>query len=296
MSVLLSVGVMNNGGNDSSAKRLLKLPVDVMVHIDSFMTLPDRVRLAATSKPVRKFIYEGCVPLWQTIDFSEVPIKLRLKMNDEMLALLLIQVKARTVTRSLDLNILKIQGTGLLPLSDSETLETCRMPIGYLYENRCLLMVVRILRTMLPFKLSHVCFDLGNSYPSIIIASFLRDLRHAELERARDQQITCTACNEAVWQESRQLVEMNSGVSSPSCITCRRLFCRRGSCTVGLADCVLCDDTSCDNCKHVKRCNRCALSYCHDCNPVHSCSGCSEVACNECFDVFTCSMCEKSVC
>lgn len=128
MSLLLSIA-----GDDNAVTNIRMIPVDLMVHIDSFMEISDRVRLAATSKPVRKFIYEVCVPLWEDIDLSKVSYQyeVRDQLNDERLASLLIQVNARTVTRSLNLDSVNVRGTGILPLTGLEYLRSsiCGMVI-----------------------------------------------------------------------------------------------------------------------------------------------------------------------
>jgi hypothetical protein len=79
---------------------LMNIPADVMLRISMFLELPFRIRLASSSKPLQKLIFQDCIPLWHEINFSDLPYKAARILTDEMLSSLLIRVNAKSVTRT----------------------------------------------------------------------------------------------------------------------------------------------------------------------------------------------------
>lgn len=114
----------------TGAEMLENLPSDVMIRVNKFLELPDRVRLASSSNPLQKIVFQDCTPLWRDIDFSEIKEIARRSLTDARLSSLLVRVNAKTVTRNLNLHgCFKLEGTGLAPLIGSETMET--LDLGY---------------------------------------------------------------------------------------------------------------------------------------------------------------------
>lgn len=299
--------VSRSGQKQAAASIIEKLPSDVMVSIMGFVALHVRVRFASCSARLQKLLYQDCVPLWIDINFGDVRDQMKLRLTDEMLASLLTRVNARNITQTLNLvHCQNIRGTGLEPLSDSRVLEKVYLQQeggdGMLDES----IAVRILRSMVPYKLFHVRFreellECPNVETNFhrglrIVTNFLRDLRAAKLQHARDHKLTCRSCHNVVVEESKKLVTNLTGVPSPSCGVCQHHFCRRGSCSVGLTDCLYCGDSSCADCAQMKRCTSCAHSYCTTCNPVTSCDGCSKGYCRDCLYDCSCGDCAKKLC
>ena len=286
-----------------------KLPSDIMVRINEFLELPDRVRLASSSKRLQKLIFQECTPLWRDIDFSKVQKEGKKNLTDGMLTILLLRVNARTVTKSLNLDDCEsLRGTGLAPLTCSTSLETIdlRQHSDALEQD----LLTHFLRTMIPYKLRHVALrdacdeffrddEFFHNVEDAFI-SFLRDLRAARYRDARDERITCNTCREAVAEESMQMVAGFCGIRSTCCGTCRNHYCRRGSCTTVITDCTGCGEVSCDDCAQCKLCVECNETHCPACVPVFTCSGCSKGYCQDCLEntvyVGFCSMCDKAVC
>ncbi len=302
MNIVQPVGGVENAREN--AESLDKLPSDVMVRLNEFLELPDRVRLASSNKTLQKLVFQECIPLWRDIDFSKMAGRNGLgRLTDDSLARLLIRVNARIVTRNLNLKYCKnVRGTGIAPLTCSPALETIDLR-QLEYDRRSdEHLIVPILRTMIPFKLRRVRFHgypLDEDVPSLF-SDFLRDLHTFRQQQARDENITCTACDGKVAEESRQVIAGICGPPLSSCGTCHEQYCRRGSCTVNMKDCSYCGDTSCDACTQVKRCIECHESYCEPCNPVYSCAKCSIECCEVCdchIDFLRfCGVCDMIIC
>lgn len=125
---------------------------EVIVRVNEFVELPDRVRFASCSKLLQKLVIDECAPLWRELDFSK--IKGRLLLTDERLSSLLVRVNARSVTKSLNLSGCKeLRRTCLEPLRGSEALEEINLL-------RCDKLdwgiVFPILRSMVSFNLFRV--------------------------------------------------------------------------------------------------------------------------------------------
>jgi hypothetical protein len=264
-----------------------KLPVDLMVRINQFLELPDRIRLASCNKQLQTLVYQECSPLWCDIDFSRVDYyKARQHLTDAMLSSLLTRVNAKTVTKSLNVDLCtELIGTGLEPLKESATLEKIIMRLVRMRED----VFIPALRTiMIPFKLKQVFYRpenyaaLQGTAPSGF-TNFLWDLRGARLQGAREAKLTCSACNMSVVNDARQVVPNGCGVSPTCCGTCSRHFCRQVHCPMGVTDCDFCGDTSCDECSKVTRCPACLGYCCDECEPIVSCNFCSNVSCPRMF-------------
>lgn len=201
--------------------------------------------------------------------------------------MLLVQVNAREVTKTLDITGLSLRGTGLLPLAGSRVLEILLSRYTGLELDAGV--VVRILRTMLPYRLLHV--HIRYISDNSLFLEFSRELRGICLQRAKE--LPCSACDKAIWEDKRQIV---GGPLSPTCQTCRHHFCRTGSCTTAVMECSGCREVSCDGCNQVSLCSVCSLSFCNDCRYIARCVECKKTFCGECRLVNTCSMCGISRC
>ena len=102
---------------------LEKLPSDIMVRMQEFYSFTIACAMEA-AKLLRKLVFIDCAPLWKEIDCSNV----KGEAGIQMLSNLIIQVRARKVTRSLSLEHCEsIRGIGPAPLSGSKVLEKVDM-------------------------------------------------------------------------------------------------------------------------------------------------------------------------
>ena len=280
----------------ATASSLERLPPDIMTNILGFVDLAVRVRLASCSTILRQLVFKDCPALWIKIDFSDVYYSHRLRFTDEMLASLLTRVDARLVTENLSLvDCVKIRGTGLAPLRYSRVLEYIDVT-GCNHQNEDdLAATVRILRTMIPYKLFGVIFDPEEKH-SKAHNRFRRDLRAAKLKQAQDQNVLCSECQYPVSDPSRQLVARETGLPSTRCSGCRSHFCRASSCSVAIFDCAECGDASCEKCDLVERCCKCNESFCERCSCLEDCDACGEAYCLNCSSFKMCFCCGELQC
>lgn len=300
---------MSVGGDkkspESPEKMLASLPSDVMVRVNEFLHLHERIHFASSSKKLQKLIYQDCTPLWREIDFSSINWEAKRLLTDERLSSLLTRVNARTVMKSLNLDGCgKLVGSGIEPLRNSKVLEAISLRSLPFVQNLRPDIIIPILRTMIPFQLKHVCFR--ETYDTTLMdkgprefTDFLRDLRAARLEDARHGEIPCSACKMAVSKPSLQLVPTVCGLPSFSCGGCTKSFCRHTSCPTALNDCAFCGDVSCDTCASVFQCDSCHLKQCEPCGNERSCDSCSKHLCAECFyenEGESCEGCDRNLC
>ena len=100
---------------------LPKLADELIVNCMSFLPLTDIARLGRTCKSMQAASKTGS--LWRDIKF--LPMLTALNMTDERLEALLERVDARANTVSISLeNCIRVNGSGLAPLSDSLVLES----------------------------------------------------------------------------------------------------------------------------------------------------------------------------
>jgi hypothetical protein len=127
-----SVQLLNEEESASRNECVLEIiPADVMVRmvrISMFLKLPCRIRLASTSKPLQKLLFQVCIPLWREINATDLPYTATRIVTDDMLSSLVIRVNAKSVTRTINVKDCKyIRGTALEPLRGSQVLEILDM-------------------------------------------------------------------------------------------------------------------------------------------------------------------------
>lgn len=282
-----------------------------------------------------KVITKDCSELWKEICFNRWRGSSRISapsgvLTDEMLAALLIQVNACTVTTDLDLDgCLKIRGCGLEPLRHSRVLERVNLS-GLRLINDTVYDIERealgILRTSIPYKLDQVKFenvgeisrrsirmdrrivqtlrlsgytvDLGwMNGVTLQRNSFIRDMRAEKKRQATEQCVACASCEEPVSELSRQITPDIKGVPSSRCSSCRKYFCRKSSCIVSMQDCCVCGEASCAQCEPQGRCRDCNSTFCSGCKYVSPpCDVCKSSLCEDCETVRPCKGCNKLLC
>lgn len=272
-----------------------ELPTDLMVRVLQYLDTPSRIKLARGNRLLQQRVYRECSQAWTTIDFySHGNTFVRGRLTDMDLSNLLVRVNAIYVTKRLALtHCSKIRGQGLVPLRHSPTLHILDVFGTAVESNRAV--VMRILMSMIPFKLLEVVFPHDES------ACFLqlnRSLRHARFEQAKNAGILCTCCHEPVVKKTGQIVASKHIWPSMQCRNCFRYFCRRVGCPMVVTECEHCGEAYCQDCDKAGKCYVCKRSSCFGCTSIYSCDECGKLSCLGCRGVSTCSGggCWKDVC
>lgn len=151
-----------------------RLPAEIIMKVLSYSTVPERLNLATCTTELLERITTECPGLWNCIDFypyherfnkgSQLLWRQTNCLTDRMLSALLQRVHARDVTTILRLKgCTNIVGHGLEPLRGSRVLAIMDLSIwpGGAPEGKKMneTLVIDIMQTMLPHKLSEVHFQ-----------------------------------------------------------------------------------------------------------------------------------------
>lgn len=280
----------------SSTTMMDTLKPNLMTKVLEFGNLQDRLSFASVSKHARRVVMKECKELWIHLDFSILSPSVRSNLTDKHLAGLLKRVNAKHVTQSLILaSCNNIDGSGLTPVRRSKVLSVVDLRRGYDSESRA----VKELRTMIPYKLSHVRFNhsIASYGANDAVTIFMRDLAAAKQKQALQDQTKCNACGTLVVDESRQLVANVTGLPPFQCNECHKSYCLGGTtCPIKMEICASCGGAKCATCdkETTKTCDSCSMSYCKDCASFTECLGCKGVSCNDCNSF--CSFCDSAFC
>jgi len=285
-----------------------RLPSEVMVQVLEFLELPAKVRFANLNKLLMRRVHQECCQLWAEVDIGGTA-KMKAYLTDELLAKFLTRIDAKNVTKSLNLEACSaIHGIGLLPLRCSRKLEriNLRKSCPQLQDKKT---CVDILKTMIPYKLTEVRFLEEMPVPldaadccrkispgDLVAMEFMRELRAAKEDQARNEMLVCSTCIHTVTAARKQMPIDFVGKPLLQCTMCQGLFCRGPACPTGVADCKACGEAFCNDCTKMDKCMECACSFCKQCDSLSSCDNCTGKFCRHCIAVVKCSGCKKKLC
>lgn len=274
---------------------LEQLPTEITTKIVELLDIPSRIKLALCNTNFQRRVYQECSQSWRVMSFADLPTALRQSLTDNDLSTLLVRVNARENTVKLNIACCaRIDGDGLEPLTGSRVLEYVSCSEKGEYYDRDEL--IAILETMIPYKLSTVYlgyFGYGNQD----VRGFMHRLRLANIKRAKEQRLLCSACGFLVMEDTRQVVLDMFNSPSHSCLQCSQVFCRRGSCPMNVRTCSACGKLLCDTCQKCVQCYSCGESHCSDCSSPEICNYCGKAQCEGCdVGIDRCVACDKPVC
>lgn len=232
-----------------------------MIRINEFLRLPDRVRLAGSSRLLQQLVFRDCTPLWREIDFSCLAPRAKAFLTDERLSSLLVRVNARTVTRSFNLSgCRQLRGTCLEPLRGSEVLEEIKLQCCSWSGDQLDLQVA------LPVLHAWFCDDCSQSYCGRHEGRswFCEGCNHSFCDRHDVTKWVCRECNKALCETCN----MSNNFLITYCDVCNIEYCRHGC---GLSSCDRCSGSRCGRCGGIEQCGFCSQSSCTWCTNEEAC-------------------------
>lgn len=283
------------------------------------------IGLASCDKYLENLIYKGCPFLWKIINLSWRATSL----TDSQLASLLDRTNALSVTKGVYLcGCSLVTGTGLLPLTGSQTLEYVDLRTqGYEQVDGTGLndlVVSSVLMSMLLYnKLTFVYLasDRLNAsgqrrFIPFPMQDFLIRFALAKARRYFDDQPVCSycdcpLCNLVTTEKVLTIYNENkrtecaicgkhscSSWSESSCPSLQKCtFCGFFCCHECTDKCEFCSDDVCLQCIQARRCDMCQYSCCGDCQEgITQCDYCDRYTCSHCGSCVKCDRCGRVSC